>query len=52
MKKKCKEKIDIDILIERPLHDLLASIFVVIGICREVVLDGFQLGLNPQFRSY
>ena len=44
MDENANDKIDIDILKERPLHDVLASIFVVISSCREVVLDGHQLG--------
>ena len=41
MNKNVSDKIDIDIVKERPLHDVLASKIVEIGICREVVFEGF-----------
>ena len=52
MNENVNDKIDIDILKERPLHDVLASIFVVIGICREVVLDGLKLGYGQSTTYY
>ena len=43
MNENVNDKIDIDILKERPLHDVLASKNVAIGICREVMFEGSYL---------